>query len=158
MRIIIGKWSGNFETIIIIILLIVVIVSHVGCSCSKMRKNDYYSIFSDVREGFANIGSFGSGSFASAKQPPPNTKKWEQPNLVIAPDTPLPQGVVDILHRKGGKVPLPSDQKQMFLTTPFKPECCPNTFSNSMGCACMSLGQYKYLNERGGNNVPKSEY
>jgi len=116
-----------------------------------MKKMDYISMFSDVREGFSNIGSF-----ASAKQAPPNTKKWEQPNLVIAPDQPLPQGVVDILQRKGGKVPLPSDQKQMFLTTPFKPECCPNTFSNSMGCACMTLGQYKYLNERGGNNVPES--
>lgn len=153
MRIIIGNWSGNFEIIIIIILLIIIIVSHVGCSCSRLRKSDVASMFNDVREGFSNINSF-----ASAKQAPPDTKKWEQPNLVIAPDTPLPQGVVDILQRKGGKVPLPSDQKEMFLTTQFKPECCPNTFSNSMGCACMSLGQYEYLKERGGNNVPISEY
>jgi hypothetical protein len=152
MRITIGKWNGNFEIVVIIILLFIIIISHLGCSCSRMRKTDYMTMFSDVREGFSNI----SGSFASAKQAPPDTKKWEQPNLVIAPDQPLPQGVVDIIQRKGGKVPLPSDQKLMFLTTPFKPECCPNTFSNSMGCACMTLGQYKYLNERGGNNVPKS--
>lgn len=151
MRITIGNWSGNFEIIVIIILLFVIIISHLGCSCSRMKKMDYMSMFSDVREGFANINYF-----SSVKQPPPDTKKWEQPNLVIVPDEPLPQGVVDILQRKGGKVPLPTDQKLMFLTTPFKPECCPNTFTNSTGCACMTLGQYKYLNERGGNNVPPS--
>lgn len=46
----------------------------------------------------------------------------------------------------------------MFKKTPFKPECCPNTYSNSMGCACMSTQQYNYLVTRGGNNVPYSEY
>ena len=46
----------------------------------------------------------------------------------------------------------------IFKNTAFKPECCPNTYSNSMGCACMSTTQYNYLNNRGGNNVPYSQY
>jgi hypothetical protein len=46
----------------------------------------------------------------------------------------------------------------MFKNTAFKPECCPNTYSNSMGCACMSTSQYNYLETRGGNNVPYSQY
>jgi hypothetical protein len=46
----------------------------------------------------------------------------------------------------------------IFNETPFKPECCPNTYTNSVGCACMTLQQYNYLNDRGGNNVPYSEY
>jgi hypothetical protein len=46
----------------------------------------------------------------------------------------------------------------LFKHTAFKPECCPNTYSNSMGCACMTTAQYNYLNERGGNNVPYSQY
>jgi len=46
----------------------------------------------------------------------------------------------------------------LFKNTAFKPECCPNTYSNSMGCACMSTKQYNYLENRGGNNVPYSEY
>ena len=148
MRIIIGNWKGDFNMFLIILVLFIVIIIHLGCSCSRLKKSDYYSMFSDVREGFANIGTF-----AQVNQPPPNTKKWEQPNLTIVPDTPLPQGVIDILQRKGGKVPLPSDQKEMFLTTPFKPECCPNVYSNKSGCACMSLEQYDYLKERGGNNT-----
>jgi len=46
----------------------------------------------------------------------------------------------------------------MFATTPFKPECCPSAFSSSTGCACMTTQQYNWLRERGGNNVPYSEY
>jgi hypothetical protein len=45
-----------------------------------------------------------------------------------------------------------------FKDTKFKPQCCPSSYSNSMGCACIKNSQYKYLIERGGNNVPFSEY
>lgn len=46
----------------------------------------------------------------------------------------------------------------LFKNTAFKPECCPNTYSNSMGCACMNTKQYNYLIHRGGNNTPYSIY
>jgi hypothetical protein len=46
----------------------------------------------------------------------------------------------------------------IFSRTSFKPECCPTTYSNSQGCACISNQQYEYLIKRGGNNVPYSEY
>lgn len=156
MRIIIGNWKGDLKIFLLILLLFIIIVSHIGCSCSKLKKSDYDSMFSAVREGFVSIGSY-PNSFASTKQKPPNTQKWEQPDLTIAPDTPLPQGVIDILQRKGGKIPLPSDEKEMFYNTSFNPECCPNTYSNSSGCACMSIGQYNYLKERGGNNTKNTE-
>ena len=55
-------------------------------------------------------------------------------------------------------VPLPEGEMLMFANTPFKPECCPNTYSNSSGCACMTGNQYNYLITRGSNNVPYSEY
>ncbi len=50
--------------------------------------------------------------------------------------------------------PLSSGELNMFANTAFKPECCPTTYSNSMGCACISKDQYNYLITRGGNNVP----
>ena len=46
----------------------------------------------------------------------------------------------------------------LFKDTAFKPECCPNTYSNSMGCVCMTTSQQNYLKTRGGNNVPYSQY
>jgi hypothetical protein len=49
-----------------------------------------------------------------------------------------------------------SNQMLMFANTPFKPECCPNTYSSSTGCACMTSQQVNLLKNRG--NVSYSEY
>jgi hypothetical protein len=87
-----------------------------------------------------------------------NTSSWFLPDLVITPGQPLSQGVKNILDRPKQPVPLPPGQLFMFANTNFKPECCPNTYSTGAGCACMTMGQYNYLINRGGNNVPYSEY
>ena len=126
---------GKIELIIIFILFIIIV--HVGCSC---------------RESYSNINAF--NVYADAYSQPPNTKDWEQPSLLITPTNPLPQGVADILSRPKQPIPLPNGQLDMLASTSFSPKCCPNTYSNSLGCACMTVEQQKYLTERGGNNVP----
>ena len=66
---------------------------------------------------------------------------------------------IDVIkNRKHQQIPLPKNELLMFANTPFKPECCPNTYSSSTGCACMTLEQNSYLIGRGSNNVPYSEY
>ena len=80
------------------------------------------------------------------------------PNLTYKPGSKGDKAVQNILNRPPQQIPLPEGELSMFATTPFKPECCPNTYSNSMGCACMTVPQYNYLINRGGNNVPYSEY
>lgn len=89
---------------------------------------------------------------------PVDTTSWSMPSLSVISGQPLSQGVQQILNRETQPVPLPEGEMLMFANTPFKPECCPNTFSNSSGCACMTTGQYNYLILRGGNNTPYSEY
>ena len=49
-------------------------------------------------------------------------------------------------------------QPLMFKNAKFAPECCPTTYTNSMGCACITPKLYSELITRGGNNVPYSEY
>lgn len=137
MRISIGNWSGNFEIIVIICILFVIIALHT-CSCRQ--------------ENYSNIHSI--NTYADAYAQPPIITNWNQPSLIITPEQPLPQGVIDIISRPKQPVPLPNGQMDMFATTSFSPKCCPNTFSNSMGCACMTLEQQKYLTQRGGNNNP----
>ena len=139
MRISIGKWSGSFEIIVIIAILIVIIALNTGCSCRR-------------RENYSNIRM--QDQYATAYNQPPLITNWSEPTLVITPDQPLPQGVIDIITRPKQPVPLPNGQLDMFATTSFSPKCCPNSFSNSMGCACMTLEQQKYLTQRGGNNNP----
>tara|TARA_B110000285_G_C15068036_1_gene586285 strand:- start:163 stop:459 length:297 start_codon:yes stop_codon:yes gene_type:complete len=54
---------------------------------------------------------------------------------------------------KGTPVPLPKGEMEMFADNDFSPECCPSTYSNSSGCACITQEQVDYLNERGGNRT-----
>ena len=112
------------------------------------------------KEGFvgANINYGESSAYDLTNNMPVNTASWSAQNMTVVPGQPLSKGVKDFLARKPQPVPLPEGEMLMFANTPFKPECCPNTYSNSMGCACMSGGQYNYLITRGGNNVPYSEY
>lgn len=87
-----------------------------------------------------------------------DTNSWNQPDLVVKCDGSYGKGVADILGRQPQPIPLAEGELDVFATTPFKPECCPNFYSNSTGCACMTTEQYNYLQTRGGNNVPYSEY
>ena len=86
------------------------------------------------------------------------TNSWNQPDLVVKCDGSYGKGVADILGRPKQPIPLPEGELDIFATTPFKPECCSNFYSSSTGCACMTTEQYNYMQTRGGNNVPYSEY
>jgi len=112
-------------------------------------------------EGFVGSNNKAYGpEFGSSKTPGyimrPDT--WAMPTLSYSKGTVPSAGAQAILNRPHQPIPLPEGELDMFATTEFKPECCPNSFSTSMGCACMTNQQLKYLNNRGGNNVPYSEY
>ena len=87
-----------------------------------------------------------------------DTNSWNQPDLVVKCDGSYGKGVADILARPKQLIPLREGELDIFATTPFKPECCPSFYSGSTGCACMTTDQYNYMQTRGGNNVPYSEY
>ena len=112
------------------------------------------------KEGFtgANINYGESSAFDLSNDTPVNTSSWSAPNMTVVPGQPLSAGVKQFLAREPQPVPLPEGEMLLFANTPFKPECCPNTFSTSTGCACMTGKQYNYLITRGSNNVPYSEY
>ena len=111
-------------------------------------------------EGFvgANTNYGESSQFSLTNDKVINTDTWSAPSLLMGKGQPASLGVQNILDRPAQPIPLPEGEMLMFANTPFKPECCPNTYSTSMGCACMTVKQYNYLNNRGGNNVPYSEY
>jgi hypothetical protein len=113
-----------------------------------------------TKEGFvgANINYGESSIYNLDSNKPVDTSAWAMPNLTVVPGQPLNPSVKAFLDREPQPVPLPEGELSMFANTPFKPECCPNTYSNSSGCACMTGQQYNYLILRGGNNVPYSEY
>jgi hypothetical protein len=153
----------RLDYLVIFLVLIAFILGQTCFSCYKVNGFvpkgglGYSSI-----EGFGGISGTGiSGDGPSAYGPntyAQNTKSWGVPSLVVKPGQPLSPGVQNILNRTPQPIPLPEGELDMFANTPFKPECCPNEYSNSSGCACMTVQQYNYVIERGGNNVPYSEY
>jgi hypothetical protein len=112
-------------------------------------------------EGFVNANNKAYGpEFGGSKSAGyimrPDT--WAMPTLSYSKGTTASAGAQAIFNRPKQPIPLPKGELDIFATTEFKPECCPNAFSSSTGCACMTVPQLKYLNDRGGNNVPYSEY
>jgi len=121
---------------------------------------DVQQPFGNMTEGFvgANTNYGQSSKYSLTNNKPIKTSSWFSPNLTYTKGGKEGKGVQNILNRQKQPVPLPEGQLLMFANTPFKPECCPNAYSNSTGCACMTVDQYNYLIDRGGNNVPYSEY
>jgi hypothetical protein len=112
------------------------------------------------KEGFAgaNINYGQSSPYDLTNHSTINTSSWSNHDMTVVPGQPLSQGVKNFLAREPQPVPLPEGEMLLFANTPFKPECCPNSYSTSKGCACMTGPQYNYLILRGGNNVPYSEH
>ena len=137
----------SFEMIILIAIVLMILASNTFCGCIKL-------------EGFtgANTNDGESSSYSLVNSKGPNTSSWGAGSLVVKPGYPLSKAAKSILNRKPQPVPLPKGELLMFANTPFKASCCPNAYSNSSGCACMTSQQYNYLITRGGNNVPYSEY
>jgi hypothetical protein len=112
------------------------------------------------KEGFtgANINFGESSRYDLRNNTPIDTSSWNAQNLVVVPGQEYSQGVKDFIARPQQQLPLPEGEMDFFANTKFAPEYCPNTYSNSMGCAAMTGPQYNYLITRGGNNVPFSEF
>jgi len=113
------------------------------------------------KEGFVSSNNKAYGpEFESSKAPGyiMNPDTWAMPTLAYSIGTTPSAGAEAILDRPKQPIPLPEGELDMFARTKFHPKCCPNAFSSSMGCACMTTGQLDYLHARGGNNVPYSEY
>jgi hypothetical protein len=112
-----------------------------------------------AKEGFVGANTnYGESSDFPSKSTILSTSKWGNPSLTIVPGKPIPKAAQAIIDRPNQSLPLPEGQLSLFDNMLFSPTCCPNTYSTSMGCACMNDKTYNYLITRGGNNVPYSEY
>lgn len=171
---------------LIFIAIVIILVSHTYCGChdpyaliegmesEEKNKNQVTSgsnpathipsptttTTTTTKEGFAGANTnYGQSSpYDLAINNPVDTSSWMAPNMVVTPGQPLNPTVKAFLARPKQQVPLPEGEMDLFYNTKFSPECCPNTYSNSQGCACMTGEQYNYLIQRGNNNVPYSEY
>lgn len=188
MEISIFGFKFNLEVLILIGIIYLILVGHTVCGCCSFYRtiegfedkeefvvpphvvpHTYNKNSTDKKkntnseskkEGFvgANTNYGESSKYSLTDFIPLNTANWGMPNLTIVPGQPIPKAAQAIIDRPNQKLPLPENQLSLFDNMPFSPECCPNAYSSSMGCACMNTDTYNYLITRAGNNVPYSEY
>jgi hypothetical protein len=164
------KITFRLEIILLIIILILLLFTPMILSCTN---HSPYRLIDSFVEGFvegmsntlqqdktAKISSTTTQIETPTTTPTP-TPIETTPSQKNTPPTPLEftnkkdatttEGFTNYKKYKS-EIPL------IFDNTKFSPKCCPNTYSNSIGCACISMPQYRYLIERGGNNVPYNQY
>jgi hypothetical protein len=160
------KISFRIEILFLIVIFVCIIwIFTLGSTCKigyqegmnllGTAKNYINTTF---KEGFSGNNVAFSSQFGKANKQPTNTSNWSMGSLVYTPGEKADKSISNIWNRAKQPIPLPKGELNLFASTPFKPECCPNAYSNSTGCACMTVDQYNYLKDRGGNNVPYSEY
>ena len=127
---------------------------------TSSTSTDSFSTIGGGKEGFtgANINYGESSAYSLGNDNPVDTSSWSAQDMTVTHGQPLSAGVKAFLARPQQQIPLPEGEMLLFANTPFKPECCPSTFSTSTGCWCGTSQDYNYLITRGGNNVPYSEY
>ncbi len=143
----------RLEILILIVVVYLIMCGHLFCSCCKMNLMEGFT-GANTNYGQSSPYSLGAPGVKSTE----DAMKWGQPTLVVEPGKPVDAAVKKFLARPSQQLPLPEGQMDFFAKMEFKPECCPNAYSSSTGCACMSSSDYNYLINRGGNNVPYSEY
>ena len=188
MEISIGSYKCRLEICLLIVVVFWIMFGHVMCSCCTMSMREGFEMLKSegfgvvtapaakrrvydnnntvdesttttTTEGFVSSNNRAYGpEFGASKSPGyiMRPDKWAMPTLVYSKGTTPSAGAQSVLNRNNK--PLAPGEMDIFANTPFKPECCPNTYSNSEGCACMDMKQYNTLIHRGTNNTPYSEY
>lgn len=152
----------NLEILILIGVIYLILVGHTLCGCANMPLllEKFTNLGAKKKEGFSGASTNGGSSaqYSLGDYSKIDTSSWGAPDLTVVPGKPYTAAVQNILNRPEQPIPLPEGELLIFANTPFKPECCPSTYTNSTGCACITTKQYAHLTSRGGNNVPFSEY
>jgi hypothetical protein len=105
------------------------------------------------KESFEQQGRpLGYGSLQESKNDDWNFSKWVKDAMRYAKGMGNENRLDSYQYNSGPPIPLPEGEMFFFKDTKFSTQCCPGTYSNSLGCACLSQLQFNYLMTRGGNN------
>ena len=166
MDIKIGSLTIRGEIIFLIGIVGFILVAHLVCSCTRMGIEEGFEMAKQV------IGLIKPNNVAYSSQfseyqsvwnvpSPPRTSVSPADNLAVnnSSDINTPFNNPPLQVSSDYKsYQLPPGELDILAVTKFSPKCCPNLYSNSEGCACPTDAQYDFIKQRGGNNVPVSEY
>lgn len=147
MEISFGSYKLRLEIVLLIVFLLWVVFGHALCSCCKVS----------LKEGLEMIADANSKTEEEKVKEKVNVEVPTNENGSQAPAN-VSEAFATLTDVYGENKNDGLESVDIMAKMDFKPECCPNSYTNSMGCACMNMDTYHYLVNRGGNNVPFSEY
>jgi hypothetical protein len=109
--------------------------------------------FQAGREGFQRQRPIDLSSIQESKSDEWNLSKWVKDAMRYAKGMGNENRLDSYQYNTGPPIPLPEGELFFFKDTKFSPDCCPGTYSSSLGCACLSKPQFNHLVTRGGNNT-----
>ena len=149
------------EIIVLSIVVGFVLASFTICSCAKISPEACKKVLSEssgvVKEGFRKISDIADAASLNYHMNADQPGSWSQKAMGYAADMGYNTVLASHANYKGTEVPLQGTMN-FFKNNSFKPECCPSTYTSSTGCACTSVAQLNYLNQRGGNRILASEF
>lgn len=105
------------------------------------------------REGFQQYRPIEYAFIQESKSDEWNLTKWVKDAMRYAKGMGNENRLDSYQYNTGPPIPLPEGELFFFKDTKFSPDCCPGTYSSSLGCACLSKLQFNYLVTRGGNST-----
>jgi hypothetical protein len=132
------------------------------CNCHKPAPENGKKSASNksgnfIQEGFTKLADLTKSANVDYQMGNDSKGSWTQKALGYASDMGYDTVLSQHANYKGTPVPL-DNTMNFFKDNAFKPECCPSSYSSSTGCACTSVAQLNYLNQRGGNRTSDSEF
>ena len=151
----------RLEVVLLCVALGYVIGAHVFCSCLTVDPQEGFQLLFDIKDVIMKrltgktVGS-GTGSGVETFV----TSQFAEVNSGVDSGVPNPEGVAAHLKsdHTSTSMPLDDGKKDFFEKTQFKADCCPSTFSNGDGCACLSFDQLNHIRSRGGNSTGVSDF
>ena len=173
MEIKIGSYSMRGELIILGVFLMAVIWAHAISSCVNIPKFGIAEGFEMAKQVVEKVKGVQDNNVAYTSQFSEYQSVWglaSYPKSQISPannlavnndmndvNTPFNNPPLSITNSANFKpYQLPEGELDMLANSSFKPECCPNVYSNSKGCVCATDDQVTFLKQRGGNNYPET--
>jgi len=151
----------RLEIMIACVIVGFIIASFTICNCIKVTPEACASVIKNStgigKEGFQSTYDTINAASVDYSMNQDSKGSWKEKALDYAGNMGYDTVLASRANNKGTIVPL-QNTMDFFKNNAFKPECCPSTYTSSAGCACTSISQLNYLNQRGGNRTLSSEF
>lgn len=148
--------SVRIEIILLCILLGIILGTHLLCSCCKFSLKKGLDILNarSIKEGLTLL----EGTDIDYKMGSDMQNSWTNQNNMKYDYNDWYKSLENNTSSIDINKDIENGNMHFFAYNKFDSKCCPSSYTNDLGCACITPEQIKYLNTRGGNRTYNSVF